>query len=448
MEPEDPKTLLRAYWREQSERTLPVGKLTGWLGVTTLPAFMIQDIFFVQTGWATLFRLLGIAASILFLVKAHTTFRHDVRKVIHYHSLVLVMLMVQICGLTYVLWRNGSATSHYEVGTTQGITVVTLVVFLLAKGARRFLPLITGIPFGILAILMLTTANRPLGDLALFTNPGIVVVVVALYSRSREKVTFSEFSMRRLASRHEEELELSAKRLARTNAELRGFAYTASHDLQQPLRSISGFLDLIRDELSGAGVLKDTVADHFSRVTGAAQRMSELVDALLAYSRATSRDAVFVNVDLDQVLDDVKSDLSSAIQSSNATIDSTPLPQVRGDIHQLASVLQNLITNSIKYAKDDEAPLIRIRAIDEEDSVRISITDNGIGFDPENASALFEAFKRLHKSGEFEGVGLGLAICRKYVEGHGGEIGAPGARGGGPTFWFTLAKDPDGAGQG
>ncbi len=441
---DDQKALLRDYWQEQSERTVAVGKLTGWLGVTTLPLFMLQDVLFIKTGWPTAFRLLGIAASVLFLTKAYTTFRHETRHVLFYHGIVLVSLMTQICGLTYALWMMDPETAYYEHGTTQGITVVTLVVFLLAGGARKFLPLIAGIPFGILTVLVVVTCNRPIEDLALFANPAVVVLVVGLYSRSREKVVFSEFRMRRLAEQREAELKHSTEALAASNSELRGFSYTASHDLQQPLRSISGFIEIIRTELEADGLLKENVADHFQRVTRSSQRMSELLDSLLAYSRATSRPAVFGKVDLNDALEDVKGDLSSAIEESNAEIESVPLPTIIGDVRQISSVFQNLISNAIKYARSDETPRIRIDAADEGAHIRITVTDNGMGFDPEHASSVFDAFRQLHNADEYGGVGLGLAICRKYVEAHRGSVGATSDPGIGSEFWFTLAKDPEG----
>ena len=442
----DQRALLREYWQEQCERTVPVAKLTGWLGVTTLPLFMAQDVLFIHTGWPTLFRLLAIAAAILLLVKSYTTFRNDVSHVLVYHRIMLVALMVQICALTYAMWLMDPDTAYYEHGTTQGISVVVLVVFLLAGGARRFLPLITAVPFCVMAVLVLATCDRSLEDLALFTNPAIVVLVVGLYSRSREKVVISEFTMRRLAEQRELELEHSSEALAASNAELRGFTYTASHDLQQPLRSISGFIEIIRTELEAEGLLKENVADHFQRVSHSAQRMSELVDSLLAYSRATSRPAVFGKVDLNEALEEVKGDLSSAIEESGATIENDPLPSVIGDVRQLSSVFQNVISNAIKYARSDEPPHIRIQAADEEDHVRITITDNGIGFDPEEASSVFDAFRQLHGADEYGGVGLGLAICRKYVEAHRGSMGAMSDPGIGSEFWFTLAKDPVGVG--
>jgi len=444
---DDQKALLRAYWQGQSERTVAVGKLTGWLGVVTLPLFMLQDVLFIHTGWPTVFRLVAIAASILFLVKAYTTFRYDVRHVLLYHGIVLVSLVFQICALTCAMWMLDPDTAYYEHGTTQGITVVVLIVFLLAGGARRFLPLIAGVPFGGLAALVLVTCDRPIEDLALFANPAVVVLVVGLYSRSREKVVLSEFKMRRLAEQHEAELKRSSEALAASNSELRGFTYTASHDLQQPLRSISGFIEIIRTELEAEGLLKGSVADHFQRVTRSSQRMSELVDSLLAYSRATSRPAVFGKVNLDEALAEVKGDLSSAIEESGATIESAPLPSIVGDMRQISSIFQNLISNAIKYARADDPPHVRIDVADEDTQVRITVTDNGLGFDPEHTSAVFDAFRQLHNADEYGGVGLGLAICRKYVEAHGGSIGATSDPGIGSEFWFTLAKDPVGDGD-
>ncbi len=437
---EEREALLIAYRSEQAAQTLSITRFSAWVGIPAILFLMLQDTFVTRIGWISLLRLIGLVPCFFVLVKAYTVFERDTTTVIRDHCIMLSLVMTQICLISYVLWRLDPEGINYQQGTTHGITTAILVAFLVIGGGRRFLLLVLGIPFLILTILLLTASGRELADLSLFVIPAVTLGTLSIYSASREDVVFSEFAMRRLAARQEEKLKRSAEALSRTNAELRGFAHTASHDLKQPLLSISGFLDIIHHELGQEGLLKDSIADFFGRVQGAAHRMSELIDSMLVYSRATSRETVFSIVDLNQLLDAVKDDLHSAIQNSGATIESTPLPNVHGDFSQLACVLQNLIANSIKYAKAGEAPLIRISASDEENVVRIVITDNGIGFDPGYASALFDAFRRLHEAGDHEGVGLGLAICRKYIERHGGEIGATGEPGVGATFWFTVAK--------
>jgi len=435
-------TLLREYKQEQSQHTLQIGRMFAWIAVVSLAYLMFQDTFMAHLGPTTLFRIVGLVPAVLFLVKSRTTFRRDTTTVIRYHALTLFCALLQICALTCVLWWADPDVPGYKHGSTQGISITVLGCFVFAGGARRFLPYVVGIPVGLTVLLMVVGPGRPLVELALFSNPVIIAVVVALYSRPQERVVFSEFKMRRLAERRKAKLENSAAALARSNAELRGFARTASHDLRQPLRSISGFLEVIRKELAGQGVLKDVVAEHFDHVTRASRRMSELVSSLLVYSRATSKTPVFTAVDLNAVLADVKINLSSAIEDSGAHIESTPLPEITGDVHQLTSVLQNLVGNAIKYRRPEEEPCVSITSTDEGDAVRVAVADNGIGFAPEFAAEVFEAFRRLHGAGEYEGVGLGLAICWNFVQAHGGTMGASSAPGEGATFWFTLAKQP------
>ena len=442
--PQDQEDLLRDYWREQSGQTLPLAKLSAWITAPAMLFLMVQDSFGLHMGWPSLLRLIAFIPCVIMLVRAYTTFRRDTTHVIRDYSIMLSLIVIQICVLTYTLWLMDPQSYEYRHGTTQGITVAALGAFLLAGGACRFLPLIVGAPFLLLMTLMLTIVGGPITDLFPFLYPAVVVLAVSLYSRPRERAVFVEFSMRRLAAQREAQLKESSEALSRTNAELTGFAHSASHDLQQPLQSISTHLDLIGYALERDDLLKGSVSDYYERVTGAAHRMSELIGALLAYVRADLHVATFGSVDLNRVLRDVEENLSSAIRKSGATIEISPLPVVRGDVHQLSSVLQNLVSNAIKYAHADRTPIVRVTAADEEDDVRITVADNGVGFDPQYAPVVFEAFRRLHSPGEYEGAGLGLAICERHIRTHRGEIGGASEPGVGSEFWFTLPKEPDG----
>ncbi len=223
------------------------------------------------------------------------------------------------------------------------------------------------------------------------------------------------------------------------NRELQDFAFVASHDLQEPLRKVQAFSDRVikrfADQLDPQGV------DYLQRIDSAAHRMQVLIDDLLAYSRITSQGQPFVLVDLDEVMREVMSDLEMRIDESAAEVHVGGLPQVRGDRTQLRQLLQNLLANALKFRAADRAPRIAIAASEPTDSpacVRLSIEDNGIGFEAIYSERIFAPFQRLHGRHEHDGTGIGLAVVRKIVERHGGSIVAIGRPGIGARFEVTL----------
>ncbi len=224
--------------------------------------------------------------------------------------------------------------------------------------------------------------------------------------------------------------------LRRANADLRQFAYAASHDLQEPLRNMSIYSELL--ERSYRGKLNSD-ADTFLRyICDGARRMKLLLEDLLAYTETagTTTDRV-EDVDSAQVLRDTIQDLSSTVQESGASIESGEMPVVRYSRAHLSQVLQNLIANAIKYRRDSHPPRVRISATKSETEWRFAIEDNGIGIDPQYHGRIFGLFKRLH-GGDVAGTGIGLAICQKIVEQHGGRIWLESHPGKGSTFYFTI----------
>jgi signal transduction histidine kinase len=226
------------------------------------------------------------------------------------------------------------------------------------------------------------------------------------------------------------ELTLYSEELSRSNRELEDFAFVASHDLQEPLRKIRAFGDRLMT--SYAVDIDPTGQDYLKRMYNAAERMSNLISDLLEYSRINTRGKEFVEVSLDQVLVDVIGDLEVAIEESSAVIKAEPLPQINGDITQLNQLFLNLLSNAIKFRKPDTSPVINISYKEETifdnvlktDSLwyEIKVKDNGIGFEQEFEDKIFIPFQRLHARTQYKGTGIGLAVCRRIVERHGGEI--------------------------
>jgi signal transduction histidine kinase len=244
--------------------------------------------------------------------------------------------------------------------------------------------------------------------------------------------------------RAEAELARAMEDLERRNRELQDFAFVASHDLQEPLRKIQAFGDRLGDRPG----LDEQGRDYVQRMRHAASRMQTLIDDLLAYSRVTTRAQPFVEFALDQVLDEVLGDLETAVEAAGARIDRRPLPRLVGDPVQLRQVLQNLLSNALKFRAADRPCVVRVRGDeflrDGGRWVRIEVEDEGIGFDPRYREKIFAPFHRLHGRSEYAGTGIGLAIVRKIVERHGGRIEARGIPGTGATFTIELPADPRG----
>jgi PAS domain S-box-containing protein len=253
---------------------------------------------------------------------------------------------------------------------------------------------------------------------------------------------FSDITVRKRA---EEALELRVRErtaeLERKNRELQDFAFIASHDLSEPLRKIQTFGSLLHEK--NAALLDHQSKDYISRMTGAANRMQDLLDALLRYSRIESRGQAFGPVKLHDVAKEAAGDLELSVQKIQARIEIGPLPVVTGDPDQLRQLFQNVFANALKYRRSEAGTSIRIYGEENHGAVRVFVEDNGIGFDEKYLDKIFQPFQRLHGKNEYSGTGIGLAICRKIVERHGGTITARSTPGKGSTFILTLpAKQP------
>ena len=231
------------------------------------------------------------------------------------------------------------------------------------------------------------------------------------------------------------QLEILTKDLQRSNQELEQFAYIASHDLQEPLRAITSYTQMLAKRYRGQLDAKaDTYIDFI--IDGAA-RMRQLIQDLLAYSRVGRRELKFQSTDCNLLLGQVIQDLQVAIADCEAEVTYEFLPSVMADTTQIHLLFQNLISNALKY-RNETPPKVKISAIPQDDCCQFAIQDNGIGIEPEYADRIFVIFQRLHTSDEYPGTGLGLAICKKIVERHGGKIWVKSQLGKGSTFYFTL----------
>ena len=244
---------------------------------------------------------------------------------------------------------------------------------------------------------------------------------------------YKNISERRWA---QERLKAAVAELERSNAELQQFAYVASHDLQEPARKIQAFGDRLKAKYAGA--LDERGLDYLDRMQNAARRMQVLINNLLTLSRITTKAKPFVPVDLSHVVRGVVSDLELHIEKTGGDVEVRAMPTIDADPTQMRQLFQNLIGNGLKFHLPGDKPVVKIYGQVLNEVCQVMVEDNGIGFDEKYLDRIFAVFQRLHGRGEYDGTGVGLAICQKIVERHGGSITAKSSPGKGATFIVML----------
>jgi signal transduction histidine kinase len=235
--------------------------------------------------------------------------------------------------------------------------------------------------------------------------------------------------------RTEKALKEATIKLSSSNTDLQQFAYVASHDLQEPLRAVSGFLTLIMSKHKDK--LDPETEGWINHAVEGSQRMRSLINDLLVYARVESTGKALANIDCNAALTLAEKDLAVMLAETEAELISDNLPHVLGDVGQLGQLLQNLIGNAVKF-RGDKKPVVRITVSRKDNEWLFTVKDNGIGFDQEHADRIFVIFQRLQGRDEYKGTGIGLALCKKIVERHGGRIWVESQKGSGSTFFFTI----------
>ena len=261
-----------------------------------------------------------------------------------------------------------------------------------------------------------------------------LVQLAKFYTATFELQYVYEDSRRLTAALRQTTLELQ-----RSNAELEQFAYVASHDLQEPLRMVTSYLQLLERRYKAK--LDQDAEEFIAFAVDGASRMQTLIQDLLAYSRVGTQGAAFEPTDCGAVLDRALTNLEVAIAESGAEINRGPIPDVVADASQLTQLLQNLVGNAIKF-RGDSPPRIWVEAEQRDADWLFSVRDNGIGIDPHHTDRIFQVFQRLHGIGQYPGTGIGLAVCKKIVERHGGTIWVDSQPDAGSTFFFTIPVHP------
>lgn len=236
----------------------------------------------------------------------------------------------------------------------------------------------------------------------------------------------------------QQKLTKTIKKLEISNSELQQFAYVASHDLKEPLRMVTSFLQLLKQRYEYE--LDSDANEFIDFAVDGAKRMHNLIEDLLAYSRIMTQGKEFSSVNMDELLDHVTINLKVSIDENHAEVTHDPLPKIRADESQMIQLIQNLFENSIKYRKQ-EVPKIHVSVKDTEDEWIFSVKDNGIGIANQHVKKIFMIFKRLHTNQEYDGTGIGLAIIKRIIDRHSGRVWVESELGKGSTFFFTISKN-------
>jgi signal transduction histidine kinase len=382
------------------------------LDVQTRRNFRPAQVFIVIVGLIALLALIGYCYQVLPLYSFGSNIPMALNSAISFELFAVAALAVRPSrGLMMVITSD----------TTGGAM------------ARRLLPAAIFIPL-ILGALLFSSEKRGLfaveSGISLFAFANIVLFTGVIWWNA--KLLFRAEQERLKAM---EKLKHTTLDLERSNQELEQFAYVASHDLTEPLRMVVSYLELLN--MRAQGKLGEEEREFIGFAVDGAQRMQTLIQDLLAYARVDTRGRPLEPTDCERVLQSALANLKVAIEESKAVIEHEPLPTVQGDAVQLTQVFQNLIGNGLKFRGKD-APKIWLGVKRENDDWVFQVKDNGIGIDPKNFSRIFVLFQRLHTRREYPGTGMGLAICKKIVERHGGKIWVESKPGEGTTFFFTI----------
>jgi signal transduction histidine kinase len=299
----------------------------------------------------------------------------------------------------------------------------TSVLYPALAGSRSWILFGALVAFGLVGLVALALLRRMLQSTArvVEANRRLEDLNVTLEERVAERTAVAE---------------QRAEELARSNSELEQFASVASHDLQEPLRKIRMYTERLPKRAGDS--LPEEAASDLTRIYGAAERMQRLIDDLLSFARVSSPRREFEPVDLTALAREVIGDLEARVRELGAEVEVGELPVVAADRAQMGQLLQNLVSNALKFHNPEVRPVVRIRSETNGHSCVIAVEDNGIGFDPKYADRIFSAFERLHARSEYDGTGIGLSIARKIAWRHGGELSATSVPGEGSTFTLTL----------
>ncbi|MBU1670701.1 MAG: HAMP domain-containing protein [Actinobacteria bacterium] len=331
-----------------------------------------------------------------------------------------------------------ASITSVEKATDSTIAITLLLVgvaVVLAGGLGYFVTRSISRPISVLTEATAELSRGNLGVRAEVESRDELGHLAGSFNRMSVDLKSSQDRLLALTATLEKRVEERTRALQRSNAELEQFAYVASHDLQEPLRAVTSYAELL--EMKYSDVLDERAMKYLGHMTGGVTRMQALINDLLSYSRVGTRGKELAPAGMDKALDEALQNLEKALEESGARVTRDPLPEVEADATQVRQLFQNLIGNAVKF-RGDRVPEIHVGVERRNGEWLFSVKDNGIGFDPKYNDRVFEIFQRLHGRKEYEGTGIGLALCRRIVERHGGRIWVESEPGVGTTFFFTM----------
>ncbi|MBM4394098.1 MAG: hypothetical protein FJ087_00230 [Deltaproteobacteria bacterium] len=464
------------YLRESAAATFTTARLVALIGIPVLGFFLWYDGHVGLTGiWP--WRLPAIVGILAYVAASYTVLRDRSGLAIGLYALVLALVMLNPVGVMIHVFGDRPDVPGSQAGAVGAAFDAILAVFVAAAGARRLLPLVYAVPLGGLFLVLWRTASLTEHDWALFVDPVVAAVLASVMAFIQEGMRVREHRSRRSAharkaeaearaaelaglnERLEREIEerkalearleaevadrrATAERLEVTNAELRQFASVVSHDMRQPLQTVSALTELTGARLSALSIADAKVSEYLRLTGDATGRMTRLVRDLLEYGRMDRRTLNLGSVDLSRTIAAVRDDLAEALSRTRATVRVGPLPVVWADAQQMMQLLQNLVANAVTYSRAGVPPEVDVEGGEADGGAWIEVRDNGIGIAPEHQAEVFEAFRRLDPGPKVEGTGLGLAICRRIAERHGGSISLRSVPGEGSVFRIDLPARP------
>jgi signal transduction histidine kinase len=369
-----------------------------------------------------------------------------------------LMILGGILALMVLLGYLYNAPEFYQIyyynaaSIYEGISfMLILLAVLAARPETGFIKVLTsgeyGSVFGLRILLVLAVISIFLGWLrilgqnmgyysaafgtALYTISVLIILSIFVWNSI---LSFNKTDRKRKEAN--KELKKNLEELERSNRELQSFAFITSHDLQEPLRTMASYAQLIERRYKGQ---LDPDADEFLEyMVGGAKRMKSMIQGLLDYSQVEAKSNQFKEISAEKALDNALSNLQYSIDQCHAEVKHDPLPWIFADESQIVRVFQNLIGNALKFRKKDETPKIHISAKKDDNEWIFSVKDNGIGIEDQYFDKIFEVFKRLHAIGEYSGAGIGLSIVKRIIDRHGGHMWVKSSPGKGSTFYFTI----------
>ncbi len=432
---------VETFERARRDQVATTRELTRLVGGDPVLSRLVDDIEVAMTGWVDEF-----GAPAIERVRREGTSPSDPQRASR-SAVVFAGVIAALSALREDIAERRSDAKELLAASSRSMTIsfysIAGVLALALLGVGIVMRRAITRPLERLADHARTVAQGDLGHRLAGEGPADVVGLADDVDSMRLRILSDLEEVERSRIRLEEqakELEIKARDLERSNAELEQFAYVASHDLQEPLRKVASFCQLLQRRYEGQ--LDERADQYIGFAVDGAKRMQSLITDLLSFSRVGRSGAVMSEVALDDVVQSALANLTRRIEDTDARVDVAPLPVVQGEPVLLTAVFQNLIGNALKFHGDDP-PVVHVAAERTDGAWTVSCSDEGIGIDPEYGERIFAIFQRLHPKETYEGTGIGLALCRKIVEHHGGRIWLDSDVPKGTTFRFTLPVEPD-----